>query len=188
VAEFRLETERLILRPPHLDDLAWQLTWLNTPEVMRHLGGVVHPVEKYAAGFQRNAAAMAKGEPAFWTAVLRSSGEPVGKCGLSPIESDEAPPALAGGIQVGWTLAEPFWGRGLASEAARAAIGHGFAVFALPAIWAQTSASNAASTRMMARLRLLRCAELDYHDPDYPAADNPTTIYRVVREDWAAPA
>ncbi len=180
-----IATERLILRAPDAGDLAWQQAWLNTPAVLRHLGGEARPADQFAAGFARNAAAMASGEPAFWSLLLRDSGEAVGKCGLSLIDQPPAPPALSKGVQIGWTLAEAYWGKGLASEAARAALRHAFETFDLREIWSQTSDSNLASTRMMARLGFSRCAELDYFDPGYPAADNPTTVYRLLRTTWA---
>lgn len=180
-----IETERLILRAPQPQDLDWQLKWLNTPEVMRFLGGAARPPEAVAAGFERNVAAMAAGEPAFWTVTLRDGATIAGKCGLSRIDEGLAPAAIKGGIQVGWTLAEPFWGQGLASEAARAVLSHGFQSYDVPEIWAQTSDSNAASTRLMDRLGLTRCPDLCYLDPDYPAADNPTIVYRIGREQWA---
>ena len=182
-----IQTERLILRAPEPGDLDWQLEWLNTLAVMQHLGGLRTPAE-VAAGFARNVAALAKGEPAFWTVALRDGGTIIGKCGLSRIEEKFAPPPIRGGVQVGWSLAEPFWGQGFASEAARAALVHEFKTNDEPEIWAQTSDSNTASTRLMARLGLRCCPDLSYFDPDYPPADNPTIVYRIGREDWAARA
>ena len=179
-----IETARLILRPPEPQDLDWQLEWLNTPAVMRFLGGEARPPEAVAAGFAYNAACMAKAEPAFWTVTMRDSGAIIGKCGLSRIQEKPAPALIKGGIQIGWTLAEPFWGQGLASEAARAVLNWEIRTHNESEIWAQTSDSNAASTRMMARLGLNRCPELCYLDPDYPPADNPTTVYRISREEW----
>lgn len=179
-----LESERLVLRPPQSSDLAWQSEHLNTPAVMRHLGGV-RAREDLAAGFDRNAAALALGNPGFWTIARKADAAVIGKCGLSVIETPAAPPQLQGEIQIGWTLAEPYWGQGLASEAARAVLDHAFAALALEQVWSQTSDSNAASSRMMARLGLQRCAALDYVDPDYPPEDNPTTVYRITRGTWA---
>ncbi|MBS0476798.1 MAG: GNAT family N-acetyltransferase [Proteobacteria bacterium] len=183
MAEPGLETGRLTLRLPESGDLAWQQQWLNAPAVMRHLGGVRDPVD-LETGFAANDRAMVAGLLGFWTVVLRDSGELIGKCGIGPIDSPHAPTTLHGGLQVGWSLAEPFWNRGFASEAARAAITDGFARYGAAEIWSQTSDSNQASTRMMARLGLRHCPELDYVDPDYPTQDNPTTIYRVARTEW----
>lgn len=179
MAEPVLETERLILRPPIESDLAWQQTWLNTAAVMAHLGGVQDETG-FGAGFARNAAAFAAGEPGFFTVVLRDGLVPVGKCGLARISGCE-PAEMQGGMQIGWSLAEPFWGQGLAAEAARAVIDWGFDCLALDTIWSQTSDSNQASTRLMNRLHFTRREELDYIDPDYPPADNPTTVYSKSR-------
>jgi len=178
-----IETERLLLRPPVPDDLAWQLAELNTPAVMRHLGGV-RDADAVARSLERDKSALAEGRYGFWTVVLRETGQPVGRCGLAQVWEELAPPTLRSGIQVGWSFAERHWGRGLASEAARAVIGHGFTVCGLDEIWAQTSESNQASTQMMARLGFRRRPDLDYADPGYPPEDNPTTVYHLGRGDW----
>ncbi|WP_296675219.1 GNAT family N-acetyltransferase [Novosphingobium sp.] len=183
MAEAELETARLILRRPVEADLLWQQQWLNTAAVMRHMGGVQAP-ETLEPGFAANAAAMAADGPGFWTVVLRETAKPIGKCGLASITGSSVPADLQDEVQVGWSLAEAFWRYGYGSEAARAAIAQGFTARGLGTIWAQTSDSNAASTAMMTRLGLTRCPQYDYTDPAYPAADNPTTIYRLTKTEW----
>ncbi len=175
-----IESERLILRLPEPEDLGWNLAHCNTPAVMRHLGG---PRSEAAIteSFKNNRAALIRGDLGFWTVTLRDSGAPIGKCGLCKIDTPAAPDDIRGAVQIGWTLAEAYWGQGFASEAAQAVIRFGFDALALPVIWSQTSASNQASTRMMTRLGFARCTELDYADPDYPPQDNPTTVYRIAR-------
>ena len=173
-------SERLILRVPEVADLVWNLAMCNTPAVMRHLGGP-RSNAAVAESFEKNRAALVGGEFGFWTVTLRDSGTLIGKCGLSKIETPAAPAELHGAVQIGWTFAEPYWGQGYASEAARAVIGYGFGTLDLPVIWSQTSGSNLASTRMMSRLGFARCAALDYVDTDYPPEDNPTTVYRMAR-------
>ena len=175
-----IASDRLVLRVPEAADLAWQIAQLNSPAVMRHLGGP-RTAAAITASFASNRAALIRGDLGFWTVTLRETGEPIGKCGLSPIDSPAAPAQIRGSSQVGWTLAEPNWGHGYASEAARAVIAHGFAALGLPVIWSQTSSSNESSTKVMARLGLVRWAALDYVDPSYPPADNPTTVYRLAR-------
>ncbi|MGB7656065.1 MAG: GNAT family N-acetyltransferase [Novosphingobium sp.] len=184
LVDAHLQSERLELHAPQPGDLAWQIEHLNTAAVMRNLGGV-RSADAVTAGFEANAASLLRGEPGFWTVVRRSDQAVLGKCGLSIIATEAAPAALFGGVQIGWSLAEPFWGQGLASEAARLVIGHAFSELGQAVLWSQTSDSNHASSRMMARLGFARRAELDYVDPDYPPADNPTTVYRMTQGDWA---
>ena len=180
-----IESDRLVLRVPEAADLAWQIAELNSPAVMCHLGGP-RDEAAIAESFERNRTALLHGDCGFWTVVLRGTGMPIGKCGLASIDSPAAPAEVRGDVQMGWTLAEPFWGHGFASEAGRAVLGHGFSALDLPVIWSQTSDSNQASTRVMARLGFERCGALDYSDPDYPPEDNPTTVFSLGRGEWAA--
>ncbi len=178
-----IETARLVLRPPSTDELAWRLEHMNTLGVMRHLGGV-RAAEDVASGLVRDIEGFARDGAGFWTIWL--AGEPAGKCGLSPITGELAPRGLRGRPQIGWSLGERYWGQGIAWEAARAVLSYGFTALGYDEIWSQTSDSNAASTRLMARLGLARRPDLEYADPDYPDEDNPTTVYHLDKAGWEA--
>ncbi|QGN54912.1 GNAT family N-acetyltransferase [Novosphingobium sp. Gsoil 351] len=171
-----IETARLLLRPPSANDLDWVLENMNTAAVMRHLGGV-RLADTVAERFASDIADFAETGSGRWILWLRVEERRIGRCGLFRMSSEAAPEALRGQHEIGWTLAEPYWGQGYASEAARAVLDFGFEALGYPVIYAQTSASNAGSTRLMERLGLERRPDLDYVDPDYPAADNPTTVY-----------
>lgn len=181
--EGALATERLILRPPVAEDLPWVLAAMNTASVMRHLAGVRTP-EAAAASFAEDIAAFADPDGhRRWTVWLRDgearAGERVGRVGLFHLRSPAAPEAIRGQREIGWTFAQAHWGRGYATEAARAVIAHAFGALQLPVLYAQTSDSNAASTRMMQRLGFAFRLELGYVDPDYPPEDNPTTVWSL---------
>lgn len=180
-----IETERLILRPPVPDDLPWVLANMNTPAVMRHLGGV-RLAATVADRLASDIADVAESGSGRWIVWLRGEDRRIGRCGLFRMSSEAAPEALRGQPEIGWTLAEAYWGQGYATEAARAVLAHGFRTLGHSVIYSQTSASNRASTQLMARLGLERMARLDYVDPDYPPADNPTTVYRLTRAVWDA--
>ena len=92
--------------------------------------------------------------------------------------------SLAGRHEIGWTLAEAFWGRGYATEAARAVLDFAFEELGLARIYSQTSDSNHPSTRMMQRLGFTHLPQLGYVDPLYPPRDNPTTVWRLTAEEW----
>lgn len=176
------ETQRLILRRECPGDLAVWLEHMNTPEVMAMVGGV-QPREKVVESFTRMAAA-ADEVPAFYFVALKANGMLIGKCGLAPIETPVAPAELNGVIQVGWTLRADCWGRGYAREAAAAALALAFEGLGLSRIYAQTSQRNSASWGLMERLGMVRRADLDYPDADYPPEDNPTMVYQLEAIDW----
>ncbi|MBL0965587.1 MAG: GNAT family N-acetyltransferase, partial [Blastomonas sp.] len=140
-----LATERLILRPPVAEDLPWVLAEMNTEPVLRHLGGV-RPAEAAAENFAGDITAFAEGTHMRWTVWLRDSSVRVGRVGLFTVYAPLAPAAMKGQREIGWTFAQAHWGRGYATEAARAVIGHAFTALRLPVLYAQTSDSNAAST------------------------------------------
>ena len=72
-------------------------------------------------------------------------------------------------MEAGWRLARPAWGRGYATEAARAVLRFGFETLALPEILAITTATNRRSRAVMRRLGMTHDASLDFDDPDVPA-------------------
>ncbi len=178
MADGALHTERLILRPPAAQDLPWLREHMNTEAVMRHLGGV-RPADAVAESLADDIAAFGSGGHQRWTVWLGDGVTRVGRVGLFHLRAQAAPPQLQGQREIGWTFAESHWGKGYATEAAQAAIAYAFGALALPVLWSQTSDSNEGSTRMMQRLGFTRRREFDYVDPDYPPADNPTTVWSM---------
>ena len=183
MAEVILETERLVLRPPVPDDLPFILERMNTRSVMRHLGGEPRPKTDVEQGLTDDIAAFAKGDWQRFMICLRG-GEPIGRSGLFTIRSEAAPEALRGQREIGWTLAKDHWGLGYACEAARAVLSYAFGDQGIAEIFAQTSDSNASSTKLMHRLGLRARPELGFHDPDYPPEDNPTTVWSMRAEEF----
>lgn len=181
-----IDTARLALYPPHPDDLAFIQAEINTASMMAYLGGTVRSAAETEQGLQDDIAAFANGDWLRWTVRRLSDGQRIGRVGLFTVRSASAPKPLRGRREIGWMLAEAAQGQGYAAEAARAALAHGFSELGLPEIYSQTSDSNGPSTRMMQRLGFARRSDLDYVDPDYPAADNPTTVYCLTRAAWNA--
>ena len=182
MAEAILCTERLVLRREAPGDRAAWSAHMNTPAVMAHLGG-----PRSEAELDRSFAAMAEAADLPFLFVVRAcDGELLGKAGLSRIAEAPAPEEIKGEAQIGWSLREDAWGHGYAREAAEALLAHGFGALGLPRIWAQTSDSNARSTRLIERLGMTRHDALSYFDPDYPPADNPAVVWSLTAEAWAA--
>ena len=71
-------------------------------------------------------------------------------------------------VEVGWRLAFEHWGRGYATEAARLALGYGFATLALSEIVSFTSATNHRSRAVMQRLGMRRNPAEDFDYPSFP--------------------
>jgi len=119
-----------------------------------------------------------------WAVELRSSGEFLGFTGLSvPRRVLPFSPC----VEVGWRLAREHWGRGYATEAARAALEVGFTRLALPEIVSFTSVRNVRSRAVMERIGMSN-ANQDFEHPGVPEGYSLRLhcLYRISREEWAA--
>jgi RimJ/RimL family protein N-acetyltransferase len=183
--EFRLETDRLVLRDWRDDDWREFFRLTNSPAVMRWLGPVMD-ADKQAAQRARVEACAARHGHCFWLVERKAddghlSGEVLGFCGLK--RSDEGSP-VEGRFEIGWRLREDAWGRGYAKEAAQAALRAGFERFGADEIVALTVTQNEASWGLMQRLGMRRRQDLDFADDRYPPELRDTIVYSLARERW----
>jgi RimJ/RimL family protein N-acetyltransferase len=187
MGEFRLETERLVLRRWRDGDLGSWLQHLNTPEVKAHLGGPQSP-EAVAEKFAKAKESWARDRFSFLAVDLQENGAFLGAAGIGRISNEGVPDALRDAVQIGWQLRKDYWGQGYATEAARAVLAWAFDQLNLPLVYGQTSESNPGSWHIMEKLGMERLTALDYEAPDYPAEDNPTKVYGLTQEAWIAQA
>src|SRR3546814_19930615 len=68
-------------------------------------------------------------------------------------------------VEVGWRLAQPFWGRGYATEGAREALRFGFGELGLAEIIAFTTTTTLRSQAVMQRLGMTRAPADDLDPP-----------------------
>lgn len=79
----------------------------------------------------------------FWTVVEKETGTVIGQGGLVPIEFNGPE------IELGYRLGKPYWGRGYASEVARASAGYGFGVLGHDRLVAVSYPENIGSRRVL---------------------------------------
>jgi RimJ/RimL family protein N-acetyltransferase len=84
-------------------------------------------------------------------------------------------------VEIGWRLDPTVWGRGLATEGARAALADGFSNPELQEVVSIYQPENQASGRVMARLGM----HFD-RDTAHPTRGFPLRAYRLSRTDWRA--
>ena len=165
-----LETERLVLREFRESDTDAYAEMLADPEVMRFLGKPMSRAEAW-----RNMAMMLghwrlRGY-GFWAVEEREGGELVGRVGLW---RPEGWPGLEGG----WTLRRRFWGRGYATEAARASVEYAFAELNQTRVISLIAPDNAASIRVALRLG-------ERPEGEWEVFGTRVIVYAVGRQEWA---
>lgn len=141
-------TARLRLRPRTEDDLEANLAMDLDPEVHRFifLRGPPDPAAQRAALAER----IASGWPecgGLWVVEWQDQPGFLGWCGLFPLED-------SGLIEIGYRYVRAAWGRGVATEAGRTVLDHGFSTLGLDPIVAVAARENTASRRVLEKLGL----------------------------------
>ena len=180
MADFRLETQRLVLRSWREADWDAFFRGVNTPAVMRWLGGV-----KDARGMAEQRARLEAYDRdhghTFWPVERRADGAILGMCGLKRANQPGGP---QGDFEIGWWLREDAWGQGYAREAASAVLDHAFAIRAAPHVLALTVPANHGSWGLMKRLGMARRADLDFDCADFDPDYGRIIVYALDRADW----
>jgi RimJ/RimL family protein N-acetyltransferase len=159
-----LRTERLLLRPWRDDDLAAFAAMSADPAVMEFLGPFADPAAcqawvKWARGHWDQ---HGFGQ---WVVEILGKASFIGVIGLAVVDYDAH---FTPAVEVAWRLARAYWGHGYATEAARAALDHGFGELGLTEIVAVTVPANLRSRRVMERLGMTRDPADDYDHPNLP--------------------
>lgn len=118
IFDLRVETERLLLRPPSAEDFDAFAAFCADPVAMEHLGGVQAPPVAWRSLAALTGSWQLLGYSMF-SVIEKDSGRWVGRVG--PWQPHGWP-----GPEVGWSIVPARWGRGYAPEAARAAIDWAF--------------------------------------------------------------
>jgi [ribosomal protein S5]-alanine N-acetyltransferase len=165
--EHVVTTERLVLRPVTGPDQAELLAHWTTPEVRRFLfDGAVQTPAEITRAIEDSTRTFAAAGYGLWLIHESGATELAGTAGLRPLEDL--------GLELIYSLAPAAWGRGYATEAARAVVEYALGPLGLPAVLAEVDAGNAASVAVVERLGMTPFAVV-------PGVLGPMTRYRRTR-------
>lgn len=137
------------MRPIQLDDLnALAAIWADS-EVTRFLPSRGVPISRdnTANSLRSFVQHWQQRDFGIWAVIENSSANAIGYCGLRYLnELDE--------VEVLYGLAKAYWGQGITTQAAKAAISYGFNVVKLDKIIAMVLPDNIASTRVIEKAGL----------------------------------
>jgi len=178
-----IDTARLRLRQWRDTDLEPFAQMNADPRVMEHFPA---PLDRTAsdAVAGRLSAGIAERGYGLWAVELRETGDFIGFTGLH-IPAVALP--IGPCVEIGWRLAAVHWGRGYASEAARAALAYGFGTLGLDEIVSFTALPNVRSQAVMRRIGMRHRGEMFEHPgvaPGHPL--RPHCLYRLARREWEA--
>jgi [ribosomal protein S5]-alanine N-acetyltransferase len=143
---FRLETERLLIRPWQPADRPTFARIHQDPEVTRYThGGLPYSEDELDEFFARQARQLEQSNLCMGAMVEKASGGVIGMAGVQPL-------GTTGDLEIGWILARESWGKGYASEAGGAAMRHVLETLGRARVVAIIDLGNVASQRVAARL------------------------------------
>lgn len=173
IADIRIETDRLILRPPRKEDFDGWAAMMADAEAARFIGGL-QPRAVAWRGFLTMVGAWHIQGFGMFSVIEKSTGQWLGR--LGPWQPEGWP-----GPEVGWSLVRAAWGRGYAFEGAAASIDWAFDhlgwIDVIHSIDPDNRASQALARRLGSRNR----------GPGRlpaPFEDAPIEIWGQTREEW----
>jgi RimJ/RimL family protein N-acetyltransferase len=155
-----ITTSRLILRALAEEDIGPLHCILGDRDVLRYFPNTNPPtrdrVQKLISGQLKHWEERGYG---WWAIELRSQNELIGWSGLQFLPETEE-------VEVAYLLGKAFWGKGLATEAARAGLQYGFEDIELESIVAIVHPENIASQRVIEKLGMLFVDQSHYFGMD----------------------
>ena len=174
-----IETTRIILRPWNADDAESLYKYASNPAIGPAAGWPPHnSIEESREIIHTVFAA-----PEVYAVVLKSTGQPVGCCGLMTADSMHAQDMANNEAEIGYWIGEEYWGNGLIPEAVEALLHHGFHNLNLAAVWCAYYDGNSKSKRVCEK------AGFRFHHTTHgittPLGDVRTEHhYRMTRQDF----
>lgn len=168
-----LQTPRLLLRELTDEDHEALFEMYQDARMNRFIGGPPPPREEYWKKVRETwPAYYARHGFGLWATVRRDDGRLMGRCGLLSQEVDGERH-----VEVAYALAPEFWGRGYATEAARAIRDHAFRTLDAPHVISLILPENAGSIRVAERdgMTFWKMADFrGYH----------LRVFRITRAEW----
>ncbi len=176
-----LQTERLILRPWQKQDYAPFAALNADSAVMEYFPSILRTKESDMMADKIKGLITQKGW-GFWATEEKESGRFIGFVGLNtPAYDLPFNPC----VEIGWRLAKDTWGKGYATEAARASLQFAFENLDLDEVVSFTTVTNLRSRAVMERLGLVNSGE----DFDHPLLEEghplqKHVLYKLSQKEW----
>lgn len=176
-----IETDRLILRTWTAEDAETYFQINQDHKVIEFLLGPLsmERVNDFISAANKH---YHKYGYTLWAAELKKTGQLMGFIGLNYTDWESH---FTPAVEVGWRLGSQYWGKGYATEGAKASLDYGFKECGLKEIVSFTVPVNVRSIRVMEKIGLKRDINGDFIHPKLPA-DHPLShhvLYRLTREE-----
>lgn len=177
-----LRTDRLVLREWEEADRAPFASINADPMIMEYFPRRLDEqasgrlVERFQKHFKKHGYGM-------YALELRDTGEFIGFVGLEQVDEKFA---VAPAVEIAWRIDYGHWGKGYATEAARAVLGHAFSKLGLNEVVAFAVHDNSRAIAVMENLGMVRDTQGDFEYPGLPKKHplGQFVLYRIKKEDF----
>lgn len=170
-----LETTRLIMRPPHREDVEDLALIANDRDIAEMTSRMPHPYSQddaiaFIDGFESG-----RYEGCIYAITIAETGRLIG---MGAVENR----SRFGGLEIGYWMGKPYWGKGFATEAASALVDLAFRVTETDMVLAACRTNNPASRKVLQKqgFQLLGLDEMD----SLAAGRVPIERHSLDREVW----
>ncbi|EJF89257.1 GNAT family N-acetyltransferase [Bartonella tamiae] len=170
-----LVTDRLVLRPPHVEDMDTITELANNRRISSMLENMPYPyTRKHAAEFILRAVAGELGH-CVYAITLADSGQFIGIGSIKDCSENN-------GLEINYWIGQPFWNKGFASEASSALIDVVFRATTIETLYVSSFCANVASRRVLVKagFRLIATAERYSKVSGLVFSD----LYALARSEW----
>lgn len=167
-----VDTERLTLRVPRLEDFEDAFAMWSNADVVRHISGKPSTREEMWARLLRYVGHWELLGYGFWTVREKSSGRFVGEVGVGQFRRDLQPP-LGDDKEAGWVLAPWCHGKGYATEAMQAALAWNHAQFGAERFVCLIAPQNLTSVRVASKLAFREFGRVTYKGEESLVLERP---------------
>jgi [ribosomal protein S5]-alanine N-acetyltransferase len=155
----QIVTDRLIFREFQLKDLQALAPILADPKVMKFSPTGVNSVEQVQERIEGFIDCYNEFGFGKWAVILKKSNQLLGYCGIAVDQIDGKDEK-----ELGYRLDSKYWGQGLATEAASAAVKYGFDRFKLPYVLGIVERENTASVRVLEKIGMQYERQTIFHE------------------------
>ena len=167
-----LESKRLLFRTHEKKDAEGFVQMHTDVEVRRHVGGKAWSLEKAQQRFRNEYLGRPTETYGLWATTLKSEEKYIGCCGLRAAGPD---------AYLGYFLARPYWGLGLASEASKAFIDLAFDHLKLPRLLADVEQGHMVSEHLLQKFGFTVIGQ-----EELAGNGRVILLYQLSRNEWEA--
>jgi len=150
-----IETDRLIIRDPIIDD--FESIWMmrNDKDVTEFTGGTTEFSKDETYGRHIKRCEDIDNDPKEYSVILKETNEYIGYCGFQFCN-------VLDGIEILYGYAKKYWGHGYALEAAKAVLDFGINELKLDEIVAAVNYDNVASDKVLSKIGMRFVSEVEW--------------------------